>query len=142
MYAELVVGLGETLVSGNYPGRALAFTWKKSGKIKPEIVSYPSKNEALNGEGVIARSDSNGEDLEKFAGAGLYDSMLLTPPRRRVIDYAREQIIHDESFRGTVMERIGKIGLAVEQAFGGEPQDIEGAFAAGKFYVVQSRTQV
>ena len=45
-----LVGLGETLVSGNYPGRALAFTRHKSGTKKPELVSYPSKNEALIGE--------------------------------------------------------------------------------------------
>merc|ERR1719410_2823044 len=70
LYGELVCGLGETLV-GNYPGRALSFTWEKSGSEKPTIVSYPSKSKGLfvpQDGSLIFRSDSNGEDLEGYAG--------------------------------------------------------------------------
>lgn len=35
-----------------------------------------------------------------------------------------------------------QLGKAVEEAFGGVPQDIEGLWAEGKFTVVQSRPQV
>merc|ERR1719253_1722959 len=73
MYAELVVGLGETLV-GNYPGRALGFACNKDGRSPPRVPSLPSKSKALHGAGLIFRSDSNAEDLPGFAGAGLYDS--------------------------------------------------------------------
>ncbi len=40
------------------------------------LLSLPSKRTALRappGGTLIARSDTNGEDLEAFAGAGLYD---------------------------------------------------------------------
>jgi alpha-glucan,water dikinase len=76
MYAEVVVGLGETLV-GNFPGRALGFAMRKDLSAPPEIQSLPSKSVALFGGGLIFRSDSNGEDLPGFAGAGLYDSILM-----------------------------------------------------------------
>ena len=68
--------------------------------------------------------------------------MLLTQPQAKIVDYLREPIMHDESFRSEMLQRIGEIGLAVEQACGGEPQDIEGAVVGDKYYVVQTRTQV
>ena len=41
------------------------------------------------------------------------------------------------------MEGIGKIGVLVEAAYGGEPQDIEGVVDVhGKLFVVQTRPQV
>ena len=78
LFAEVVLGLGETLV-GNYPGRALSVVWDKTTE-KQTLLSYPSKSIGLYGRGLIFRSDSNGEDLAGYAGAGLYDSILL---RRR-----------------------------------------------------------
>ena len=55
LYAETVPGLGETLCSGNYPGRALSFTCSKAKTPTPRIVSFPSKNVALKGAGLIFR---------------------------------------------------------------------------------------
>jgi hypothetical protein len=60
---------------GNYPGRALSFS-DSPGAPEPQLLSLPSKRVALyapQGGTLIARSDTNGEDLEAFAGAGLYD---------------------------------------------------------------------
>lgn len=60
---------------GNYPGRALSFS-DSPGAPEPQLHSLPSKRVALYappGGTLIARSDTNGEDLEAFAGAGLYD---------------------------------------------------------------------
>ena len=51
-------------------------------------MAFPSKSAGLYGEGLIFRSDSNGEDLGGYAGAGLYDSVLLTPPRPCLLDYS------------------------------------------------------
>ena len=51
MYAEVVVGLGETLV-GNFPGRALGFQMRKDGTEAPEIQSLPSKSTGLFGGGL------------------------------------------------------------------------------------------
>ena len=89
LYAEVVLGLGETLV-GNYPGRALGFVCPKA-ELRPVIVSYPGKSLGLYGKGVIFRSDSNGEDLEGFAGAGLYDSFLATEPEHRPVTTSRRR---------------------------------------------------
>lgn len=140
IYAELVLGLGETLV-GNYPGRALSFTSKKDS-LEPHILAYPSKSIGLYGSGLIFRSDSNGEDLSGYAGAGLYDSVMLEPPRKVPLDYIKEQLLWDEDFRRNILIPIIRIGLEGEVAFGGYPQDIEGAYSKGQYFVVQTRPQV
>lgn len=74
MYGELVCGLGETLV-GNHPGRPLAFSDRPDGS-DMQLLALPSKRQGLFApeQGtLIARSDTNGEDLAGYAGAGLYD---------------------------------------------------------------------
>lgn len=139
LYAEVVRGLGETLV-GNYPGRALSLVGpKKTGAAA--VLAYPSKSAGLFGGGLIFRSDSNAEDLAGYAGAGLYDSVLLEPPREVALDYTCDQLVWDEKFRADFFATLARIGCAIETAFGA-PQDIEGACANGKFYVVQTRPQV
>jgi alpha-glucan, water dikinase len=139
LFAEVVLGLGETLV-GNYPGRALSFVWNKTAR-KAAILSYPGKSIGLYGSGLIFRSDSNGEDLEGYAGAGLYDSVLLDKPREAALDYTQERLIWDQAFREGMAAKIAQIGLEGESACG-SAQDVEGAVAQGKFYVVQTRPQV
>jgi alpha-glucan,water dikinase len=131
--------MGETLV-GNYPGRALSFVCRKSD-LQPEVLSYPSKSIGIYGEGVIFRSDSNGEDLEGFAGAGLYDSFLAEEPEHRLLDYRAEKLVLDAKFRDELLRSIARIGLEVERLLG-SAQDIEGAVAGGRFHVVQTRPQV
>jgi alpha-glucan,water dikinase len=139
LYAELVLGMGETLV-GNYPGRAMSFVVDKAGG-KATVTAYPSKGIGLYGRGVIFRSDSNGEDLEGFAGAGLYDSFLAEEPQPRLLDYLGEPLLEDRSFAEAMLAKIARIGIEVEQACG-SAQDIEGAVQGGDFYVVQTRPQV
>ena len=139
LFAEVVLGLGETLV-GNHPGRALSFVCDKTTGSQT-LLSYPSKSAGLYGGGLIFRSDSNGEDLAGYAGAGLYDSVLLEPPRRVELDYTQELLVWDEMFRRNLIATVARIGLEVERV-SGSPQDIEGAVAQGKFYVVQTRPQV
>jgi alpha-glucan,water dikinase len=143
IFAEVVLGLGETLV-GNYPGRALSFTCRK-GTGEPRLLTFPSKSVGLFGSGLIFRSDSNGEDLAGYAGAGLYDSIMLPPSRKVTLDYTGdytgEVLVLDEPFRKDFMSTIASIGTIVEKALG-SPQDIEGAYSKGRYYVVQSRPQV
>lgn len=144
IYAEAVIGLGETLV-GNAPGQALGFTVRKDqdlDTVTPIIRSYPSKATALIGGDFIFRSDSSAEDLDGFAGAGLHDSIPLSENEAVNIDYAEEKIMTDDDFRDFLMRGIAKIGVEVEDVMGGVPQDIEGCYADGSFYVVQSRPQV
>jgi len=139
VYAEVVLGLGEALV-GNYPGRALSFTSRK-GHHEPRILSYPSKSHGLYGGGLIFRSDSNGEDLAGFAGAGLYDSFVLPRPRKLPLDYTEELLFWSEPFRRNLLVNIALIGTMVERLLGA-PQDIEGACCRGQYFVVQTRPQV
>ena len=139
LYAEVVRGLGETLV-GNYPGRAISFIYGKAS-CRANVLAYPGKNIGLFGGGLIFRSDSNAEDLAGYAGAGLYDSVLLQPAREETLDYTDDKLVWDEHFRAEFAGKIAQLSSAVEGAFGG-PQDIEGAFVGGKFFVVQSRPQV
>eukprot|EP00292_Cryptomonas_paramecium_P002089 CAMPEP_0113682442 /NCGR_PEP_ID=MMETSP0038_2-20120614/12666_1 /TAXON_ID=2898 /ORGANISM="Cryptomonas paramecium" /LENGTH=1530 /DNA_ID=CAMNT_0000601513 /DNA_START=87 /DNA_END=4675 /DNA_ORIENTATION=- /assembly_acc=CAM_ASM_000170 len=130
MYAEVVVGLGEVLV-GNFPGRALGFAMRKDGKSPARVVSLPSKSVGLFGGGLIFRSDSNGEDLPGFAGAGLYDSVPMVHNKKRTLMYNREPLVVDPKFADKIMKGICKLAVDVEAAMGGEPQDIEGCYKGG-----------
>ncbi len=139
LYAEVVPGLGETLV-GNYPGRALSFISDKKNP-EPQISSYPSKSTGLYGGGMIYRSDSNGEDLLGYAGAGLYDSVMLEPPREVLLSYIQDPLTRDEKFKKEFLTAITKIGTIVEEQVG-LPQDIEGVYSNGRYFIVQTRPQV
>ncbi len=139
LYAEVVRGLGETLV-GNHPGRAMSFVVNKAS-LQSTLLAYPSKSLGLFGGGLIFRSDSNAEDLEGYAGAGLYDSVLLAPAVERVLDYTQDPLVWDAAFRERMFLGIARVGVAVERAFE-SAQDIEGAWAGGAFHVVQTRPQV
>jgi alpha-glucan,water dikinase len=139
LYAEVVRGLGETLV-GNHPGRALSFTAAKA-TLETTVLAYPSKSMALFGGGLIFRSDSNAEDLEGYAGAGLYDSVLLDPAREERLDYTSDPLVWDMAFQHTLLRGISEVGVAVEKVFQ-SAQDIEGAWANGRLHVVQTRPQM
>ena len=47
-----------------------------------------------------------------------------------------------KKFRNELLGRVARIGLEVEKALGGVPQDIEGVHARGEYHVVQTRPQV
>ena len=49
---------------------------------------FPSKSDGMFvPESLIFRSDSNGEDLEGYAGAGLYDSITMDTTKLQKVDY-------------------------------------------------------
>ncbi|EEF34459.1 alpha-glucan water dikinase, chloroplastic [Ricinus communis] len=141
IYAEVVRGLGETLV-GAYPGRALSFVCKKQDLNSPQVLGYPSKPIGLFiRRSIIFRSDSNGEDLEGYAGAGLYDSVPMDEEEKVVIDYSSDPLIMDGNFRQSILSSIARAGSAIEELHG-SAQDIEGVIRDGKLYVVQTRPQM
>ncbi|KAH7515688.1 hypothetical protein FEM48_Zijuj10G0053100 [Ziziphus jujuba var. spinosa] len=141
IYAEVVKGLGETLV-GAYPGRALSFISKKNDLGSPQVLGYPSKPIGLFiRRSIIFRSDSNGEDLEGYAGAGLYDSVPIDEEEKVVLDYSSDPLIVDGKFRQSILSSIARAGSAIEELYG-SPQDIEGVIRDGKIYVVQTRPQM
>lgn len=141
---EVVVGLGESLVS-NSPGRALSASVGPSGT-PIEVHTLPSKPEAVFAPEAgthIFRSDSNGEDLEGFAGAGLYDSITVVECPKRSVSYADEPLLFSTSFREKMLRDLFELGRLVEANFEGQPQDIEGAVNGdGSLVVLQSRPQV
>lgn len=141
IYVEVVKGLGETLV-GAYPGRALSFICKKSNLNSPQLLGYPSKPIGLFiRRSIIFRSDSNGEDLEGYAGAGLYDSVPMDEEEKVVLDYSSDPLITDGNFQQSILSSIARAGSEIEKLYG-SPQDIEGVVRDGKIYVVQTRPQM
>jgi alpha-glucan,water dikinase len=115
---EVCVGLGESLVS-NSPGRALSATVSPRGV---KIHSYPSKPVGVfppSGGSLMFRSDSNGEDLQGFAGAGLYDSVSCVSCPSRPVDYTSEPLVFDEVFRDKLLLQLFEIGRKVETHFDG-----------------------
>ncbi|KAG8654882.1 hypothetical protein MANES_05G189000v8 [Manihot esculenta] len=141
IYTEIVKGLGETLV-GAYPGRAMSFITKKSNLRFPIVTGYPSKNIGLySKKSIIFRSDSNGEDLEGYAGAGLYDSVLMDEEEKVILDYSNDRLIVDKAFQTSIFSKIAEAGKIIEGLYGCA-QDIEGVVKDGVIYVVQARPQI
>jgi alpha-glucan,water dikinase len=144
IYCEMVRGLGEAIVSGTVPGTALAFTARKDALNDPHVLLYPSKSEGMfvaDGS-LIFRSDSNGEDLEGYAGAGLYDSITTAQTVREVVDYSADPLVSDPEFRRALMEKICRVGAEIEASLG-SAQDVEGVVDHElNVYVVQTRPQM
>lgn len=143
VYCEIVKGLGESLVSGMVPGSSMAFAAKKNNLDNPEVLLYPSKSAGMFvKESLIFRSDSNGEDLEGYAGAGLYESITMDPTELRKVDYVGDKLIRDGRFRHDLLSRICKVGYEIERVLG-SAQDVEGVVGKdGSITVVQTRPQV
>ena len=150
VYGELVVGAGDALV-GAAPGRAAAFRSSPSATAasgRVATLALPSKRLGwfvadAGAPGLIARSDSNGEDLGAFSGAGLHDSVTLSPLETRTLDYSSERIVFDASFREETFAKLGEVGRAVKEAMKEGDQDVEGVVSAdGSVACVQARPQV
>lgn len=144
IYCELVAGLGEAIVSGSVPGTALTFVTKKNDLENPSILLYPSKSEGffVPDGSLIFRSDSNGEDLDGYAGAGLYDSITTAKQQKQIVDYSADQIVVDSNFRKLLLSKISTTGAEIERSIG-TAQDIEGVVdTEGRIFVVQTRPQM
>ena len=140
IYCEVVYGMGESLV-GAFEGQSFSFIFNKENK-NIEIKTYPNKSLALKNKGYIFRSDSNTEDLEGFAGAGLFDSIPMVDYEEINMEYGINKIFSDYNWREELMKGIGNLGMEIEKIFGGEAQDIEGVYYNKEFYIVQTRPQV
>ncbi|KAH8581854.1 R1 like alpha-glucan water dikinase [Cryptosporidium sp. chipmunk genotype I] len=175
MYGELVIGLGETLVS-NTLGKSMGFTALRKRNCrnyqdtnfiqKINIVSFPSKSiamfEPISVDGslidfynvpcnFIFRSDSNAEDIEGFAGAGVFQSIPLIDPTSKYVKYLSQQIIKDQDHRNKLLKQLATIAFYIQDEFNETPQDIEGCIIEDckvsgiksfSIAIVQSRPQV
>ncbi|MEW6379619.1 MAG: PEP/pyruvate-binding domain-containing protein [bacterium] len=145
--SEIVVGLGETL-AGNSPGTPWGVVSTRK-EHRHMITSYPSKQTALfdsrqdesGSESCIVRSDSNDEDLSDSPGAGLYDSYFINKPAPVLVRYDQEKLFWDTGFQRFLFDSIAQVAEEIEGIMKC-PQDIEGMYANGSFYVVQTRSQI
>lgn len=117
LYAELAVGLGETLAAGT-----AGTPWR----LEVDKDTWAVKTRALANFSHALRVDPQGG----FAGAVLEET----------VDYSRQPLSTDPEERATVGESLGRVGALLESALG-EPQDVEGGIVDGEVYVVQSRPQ-
>ena len=143
VYGEVVAGAGEALVSAA-PGRAAAFRAPKASTTITTL-TLPSKRcvwRTPPGGAVIFRSDSNGEDLADFSGAGLHDSLCVPPLVLTTTDLASEPLAWDPAARDALFASLAAVGAAVEKAAGVGPQDVEGCVVGGEVVIVQARPQV
>ncbi|KAF7457944.1 putative alpha-glucan water dikinase 1 [Cryptosporidium felis] len=174
MYGEIVIGLGETLVS-NTCGKALGFTaarkknsrnyWDRGFIERFRLVSFPSKSIAMFDSSPIEniniasddfscnfifRSDSNAEDIEGFAGAGVFQSVPLFEPIKKYVKYLNRPIIIDKNYRDRLINLLAIAAFYIQDEFNNIPQDIEGCVIENKhsrvspfnIAIVQSRPQI
>ena len=113
-WAELALGLGETLASAGQPGSAYRLTCdRRSGAVS---------RDACASYGTALRPGDRGESI----------------PER--VDYSRVPLSTDPGEAVTLGRRLGAIAAELESAFGG-PQDVEGVVTGGGIYIVQARPQ-
>ena len=113
VYAEIAVGLGETLVSASSRGTPYRMVCdKESGSTT--ILAFANFSRALCG-------GPNGKV-------------------QKTVDYSSIALSRDAEARRRLGERLAKVGRFVENAFK-KPQDVEGAVQGDKIYLVQSRPQ-
>jgi phosphoglucan,water dikinase len=114
IYAEIAVGLGETLASAASRGTPYRLVCnKKSGEV--QTMAFANFSQAL-------RADS---------ARGI---------KQEVLDYSRVPLSREFELRRNVGGGLAKIGARVENEFG-KAQDIEGAIVGDKIFLVQSRAQ-
>ncbi|MFH1428807.1 MAG: PEP/pyruvate-binding domain-containing protein, partial [Candidatus Margulisiibacteriota bacterium] len=120
---ELVYGNAEILVSGSEGTPMRAHINKKTGQTEIKSLSSLSVGLFTAEDGIIARSDSNGEDLDNYAGAGLYSSIRSIELLKRYVNN-NDPIVTDKVFRNEIFSLIQGLAIAVEN-IKGDKRDIE-----------------
>jgi phosphoglucan,water dikinase len=114
VYAEIALGLGETLVSGATRGNPYRLVCDK-GPSQPRTIAFANFSGALRPQ----------------ADGGL---------SRTTIDYSTVQFSRDAELRRALGRRLSVMGRLIETEFGA-PQDIEGAVVGDEIWLVQARPQ-
>jgi phosphoglucan,water dikinase len=113
LYAEVAVGLGETLASAAVPGSPYRLVCEKDSD---EVTTL---------------------SLASFSHALMPGDSGVT---RKRLSYSDVPLTRDPAFRKQIGKRLAAVGRFIEEAFG-KPQDIEGAVIGDEIYLVQSRAQ-
>jgi phosphoglucan,water dikinase len=114
VYAEIVVGLGETLASAATHGSPYRLVCDKASGVATTL-AFANFSEALRPN----------------PGGGL---------RHETVDYSRVDLSRDPGARQKLGRRLAAIGRFVEEALQ-RPQDIEGVVAGDRIWLVQARPQ-
>jgi len=114
VYAEIAVGLGETLASAAARGTPYRLVCHKKSR-EVQTLAFANFSHAL-------RADS------------------MVGVNRELLDYSRVPLSRESELRKVLARRLAAIGSRVENEFG-KAQDIEGAITGNKIYLVQSRPQ-
>eukprot|EP00898_Chlorokybus_atmophyticus_P001306 jgi/Chlat1/2176/Chrsp17S02751 len=117
VYAEIAVGLGETLASGTRgaPWRLLAD--KNSGKV--QTLAFANFSEAMV--------------VEEGGRADAHVKKVL-------VDYSKQALSTSGDARSSLGKRLAAVGAYLEEALG-VPQDVEGGVVGDDVYIVQTRPQ-
>jgi len=114
VYAELAVGLGETLASAATRGTPFRMViHKDTGTVR--MLAFANFSQAL------------------WPGPG-------TGLTRATVDYSGVELSHDATARRRLGKNLAAIACLVENAFQ-RPQDIEGALVGDQIYLMQTRPQ-
>jgi phosphoglucan,water dikinase len=148
LYAEIVVGLGETLVSASTAGEPYRFSCDKpSGAV--DILAFANFSTAARPTAVAAGVSPAVEGgvpppgqspPGRLPGSTSGEMPDATGISSQIIDYSQVNLSRDPAALISLAFRLCKIGVLVEQALG-KPQDIEGVVIGDKVYLVQTRPQ-
>lgn len=119
-YAELAVGLGETLAAGRQRGTPFRLVCRRKG--------HAARDRAV---------------VETQALASFDRALIVDPDgavRERAIDYASMALSSSAEVREQLGRRLADLAEVLERAFEG-PQDVEGVIVDDALWVVQSRPQ-
>ncbi|DBA93500.1 hypothetical protein WJX82_005630 [Trebouxia sp. C0006] len=120
MYAELAVGLGETLASGTRGSPWRLAVNKSTGKV--QVLAFANFGTALR---------STGAESSKSKGKGGSNAVL---------DYSKQELSLSSEARDQVGQQLCKVAVMLEEEFGA-PQDVEGVVVGSNIFVVQTRPQ-
>jgi phosphoglucan, water dikinase len=114
LHAEIVVGLGETLVSAEQAGTPYRLKCEKQTNAV-EILAFANFSQAL---------------VPETAGG----------TRKETVDYSKIRLSNEPRELEEFGRRLISVATRIEQAMG-SPQDIEGVEVKGQIFLVQSRAQ-
>ncbi|GAB4819879.1 hypothetical protein N2152v2_006925 [Parachlorella kessleri] len=139
--AELAPGLGETLAAGTRGSGWRLEIQKPSGAVATRsfanftraLLPAGARPGAENGTGA---QEGGSDEAQAQAGTASGGGSV----QLQLVDYSQQPMSVSEEVRGAVGRRLTAVGRLLEHEFGGA-QDVEGCFAGGELWVVQSRPQ-
>ena len=130
LYAEVAVGLGETLASGTRGTAWRLLVDKSTGKTS--TLAFANFSEAM-----VVSSSSSPSSLK----AGSEGTAGLSGRVSKVrVDYSKQKLSVDADMRAALGARLAAVGNLLEESFG-SPQDVEGGVVGDEIWICQSRPQ-